>query len=108
MGVYSRIRQHGDNLTIANVLSVAGGAPRGLQTAGSMLPAVGRLLRNFGKNATGFWVFGFEFLGVLHEMLAVWHDLLGVWQRKLGVWHAMLGVWHAMLGVWLCLSLIHI
>ena len=36
------------------------GAPRGLQTAGSMLRDVGRLLRIFGKIATGFWVFGFE------------------------------------------------
>ena len=68
------------------------GAPRWLQTAGSVAQGVGRLLRNFGKNATGFWVFGFEILGVWHEMLSVWH-------RKLGVWHDLLGVWHDLLGV---------
>ena len=40
------------------------GAPRGLQTAGSVAQGVGRLLPNFGKIATGFRVFGFEILGV--------------------------------------------
>ena len=44
-------------------LSAKGGlrlAPRGLQTAGSVAQDICRLLRKFGKTATGFRVFGFE------------------------------------------------
>ena len=48
-------------------LSAKGGlrlAPRGLQTAGSVLRDVGDLLRKSGKLAKGLWVLVFEILGV--------------------------------------------
>ena len=66
-----------------------------------LLPEGSRLLGMWPRilGATGFWVSGFEIVGVWHEMLGVWQDLLVVWQAMLGVWHEMLGAWYAILGV---------
>ena len=50
----------------------------GLQTAGSVLRDVERLLLFSRRNATGFGVFGFEIVGVCYELLDVWHRMVDV------------------------------